>query len=138
MGSNTLNIAIENAFNDSWGSTTDIRFDNVPFTPPTDSPWVSLEVWDGESIKASIGTDNQLRRTRGTVFINIYTVVGDGSKGARTYADQAKTTFRDLVVSGITFYEGSTKRLGEFTYSGGSSQWYQMSVAIPFLYDEYL
>lgn len=146
MGSSALNIIIEDKFKTVWGATTPIRFDNVPFQIPQSS-WVSIEVWDGDSSKASLGTSPQLRRTFGTVFVGVFTPVapeGIGSGGARSYADSVKAIFRDLSVSGVTFFEASVSRLGEkyYTNSGtgvpATSQWYQMSVAIPFKYDEYL
>lgn len=143
MGTAALNVAIENTFNTAWGSTTPIRFDNVAFTPPETS-WVSLEVWDGKSNKASIGTGSQLRRSIGTVFVTIFTPLNGGSKPARQLADQVSAVFRDLVVSGVTFYEADFSRVGEkyFTNSGtgvpATAQWYQIGVAIPYKYDEYV
>ena len=143
MGISALNIAIENAFDTAWGSTTPIRFDNVDFTVP-DSSWVSIEVWPGKSEKASLGAGVQLRRTVGTVFIMIFTPVSNGVKPAAQLADSVIAVFRDLVVSGITFHEATTSRISEkyYTNSGtgvpATSQQYQMAVAIPFKYDEYV
>lgn len=142
MGTAALNIAIENMFETAWGSTTPIRMDNVGFTPPNTS-WVSLEVWDGNSRKASMGTGIQLRRAIGTVMVDVFTPLNGGSKPARVLADQVSGVFRDVVVSGITFYEADIRRIGEkyFTNSGtgvpATAQWYQVSVAVPFKYDEY-
>lgn len=143
LGISALNIAIENAFDTAWADATSVRYDNVNFTVPTTS-WVELQVWPGKANKASMGTGVQLRRMTGTVFINIFTPLNGGAKPAADLADAVTAVFRDLVVSGITFYEGSTSRLSEkyYTNSGtgvpATSQWYQMSVAIPFKYDEYL
>jgi len=143
MGTAALSITIEDTFNASWGSTTPVRFDNVAFTPPKTS-WVSLEVWDGKSDKASLGIGSQLRRSLGTVFISIFTPLNGGSKPARLLADQVSAVFRDIVVSEVTFYEADVSRVGEkyYTNSGtgvpATSQWYQMNVAVPFKYDTYI
>jgi hypothetical protein len=143
MGTAALNIAIEDMFETAWASTTPIRVDNVGFTPPTTS-WVSVEVWDGKTDKASLGGGTQLRRSVGTVLVNIFTPLNGGSRPARLLSDQVSGIFRDVVVSGITFYEADIKRVGEkyFTNSGtgipGTAQWYQMMVAVPFKYDEYV
>lgn len=142
MGHAALSIAIENKFNTAWASATSIRFDNVPFTPPAAS-WVSIEVLEGESGTGSLGGAVKLRRTVGTVLIGIYTPVGEGSNAARTYADSVKLIFRDLQLSGITFKEGTAKRLGEVYFAAagvtsGTTQWYQMVVAVPFHYDEFV
>ena len=142
MGHVALSVAIENKFNTAWASATSIRFDNVPFTPPSTS-WVSLDVIEGESITGSLGGTVKLRRTVGTVVVGMYTPVGAGSKAARTYADSVKLIFRDLQISGITFKEGTAKRLGEVYFASagatsGTAQWYQMVVAVPFHYDEFV
>ena len=140
MGTSALNLAIEDHFATNWGSTTSIRYDNVPFEIPTTS-WVSLEVWDGASNKASLGSGAQLRRSLGTVFVTIYTPTDGGSKVARDYADQVSGIFRDVQISGITFYEATTSRLGEVYHgatggnTSGTSQWYLVKVAIPYHYD---
>ena len=143
MGTSALNIAIEDTFKTAWGNTTPVRYDNVSFDPPS-TPWLSLEVWDGKSIKASVGVGSQLRRTIGTVFISIFTPLNGGSRPARLFADQVSTIFRDLVVNGVTFYEADMSRIGEkyYTNSGtgvpATSQWYQINVAVSFKYDFYI
>lgn len=138
MGTSAANIAIENLFKTGWGSTTGVKYDNVPFTVPT-TAWVSIEVWDGAALKASLGNGARLRRSTGTVFVNIYTPLNKGSKAARDYADSVCAIFRDKQVSGITFEEPDVKRIGEqyFSINGvqSTTQWYQMIVSIPFFYD---
>lgn len=144
MGSVTINTAIENKFATSWGATTVIAYDNVNFTPPENASWVKIYVRDGDSTKVSIGSSQQIRRTFGTVFVDIFTVIGQGSLTVRTLADSVKTIFRDLFLSGIQFYEGDVMVFGEkyYTNSGtgvpATSQWYQATVSIPFRYDEVL
>ena len=147
MGSQTLNIYIENLFNTQWAAlnpTVTIKFDNIDFTVPDNAAWVALEVWEGESTKASIGAGTQLRRTTGTAFVTIYVPKSTGSKTARGYADQVKGIFRDVYTANFVFFEGSVSRLGEVYYAStgggttGTAQWYQMKVAIPFMYNEYL
>lgn len=138
----SLNTTIESTFTTSWGSTTTVAYDNVAYTPPVDASWVKIYVRDGDSEKISIGKSPQCRRTLGTVFVDIFTVVGQGSKPVRALADSVKATFRDLRVDGIQFYEGTVTIFGEkyYTNSGtgvpATSQWYQAAVAIPFKYDE--
>jgi len=137
----TLNTTIESTFATAWGSTTTVAFDNVPFTPPTSASWVKITVREGDSEKITLGSSPQRRRTVGTVFIDVFTVVGQGSKPVRALADSVKTVFRDLRVSGIQFFEGDVMVQGEryYTNSGtgvpATSQWYQATVALPFKYD---
>lgn len=138
MATSAINIAIENLFKNGWGSTTSIKYDNVPFTVPSVS-WVSISVWDGNSQKMSLGAGAQLRRSTGTVFINIYTPLNKGSKAARDLADLVIPIFRDKQVSGITFEEPDVRRIGEqyFSINGveSTTQWYQMVVSVPYFHD---
>lgn len=147
MGSQTLNIYVENLFNTQWlalNPTVTIKFDNVDFVIPDNAAWVSLEVWEGESSKASLGPAPQLRRTNGTAFVTVYVPKSTGTKIIRGYVDQVKGIFRDLHASNVIFFEGSNSRLGEVYYPGtgggttGTAQWYQMKVAVPFIYNEYI
>ena len=138
----TLNQTVESTFATAWGSTTTIAYDNVAFTPPVGSSWVKIYVREGDSSKITIGTAPQRRRTLGTVFVDIFTPIGQGSKAVRTYADNVKAIFKDLRVSGIQFDgAGDVMVFGEryYTNSGtgvpATSQWYQATVAIPFKYD---
>jgi len=143
LGFSSVNIAVENAFATAWGSTTTVRYDNNPFTIPSTS-WVSLSVYPGKTNKASAGTGTQLRRMIGTVRIDIYTPINGAVKPAADLADSVVSVFRDLVVSGITFYEATLSRIGEQYYSASgtgvssTTKWYQITVAIPFRYDSYV
>ena len=144
MGTSAANIAIENLFKTGWGSTTAVKYDNVPLTTYPTTAWVGLEVWDGKSGQASLNTSTgattvALRRATGTVFINIYTPLNKGSKAARDLADTACAIFRSKQVSGITFEEPSVRRVGEqyFSINGvqSTTQWYQLIVSVPYFYD---
>lgn len=141
----TLNQTIENTFATAWGSTTPVCYENVAFTPPVGSSWVKIYLREGDSSKITLGTAPQMRRTLGTVFVDIFTPVGQGSKAVRTYADSIKAVFRDLRVSGIQFDGGGDVMVwGEkyYTNSGtgvpATSQWFQATVVQAFKYDEVL
>lgn len=147
MSNSALLLAVENRFRTQWASvnpTVPVRYDGIPFTPPEpQSPFVCIEVWDGDRNKASVGPGVQVRREFGTVFVDVYTEPDVGTLPARTLCDQITTIFRDVQVSGITFYEPSILRVGEKYYPGvqgtsGTAQWYMMKVAIPFKYDEFV
>jgi len=143
MSTSATNIAIEGLFKTGWGMTTGVKYDNIPFTIPT-TAWVCLEVWDGVSRQVSLNvstgaTTTSLRRSTGTVLVNIYTPLTKGSKAARDLADTACGIFRSNQVSGITFEEPSVRRVGEQYYTVGgvqsTTQWYQMIVSVPFFAD---
>ena len=136
-------VAIENKFATEWASATDIKYENVDFDIPTTS-WVELQIRFGKGSKISLGDGVQLRRTVGTLFVNVYTPKSGGAKPSNTLVDSAIAIFRDLVVSNVTFYEASVNVIGEKYYpSSGSgvsatTQWWETVIGIPFKYDEYV
>lgn len=142
MSHSALNTLIESKFATAWGATTDIAYENVNFTPTASSSWVSIKVREGSSKKITLGSGAQVRRTLGTIFVEIFTPVGGGSKPCRDLIDSAKVLFRDYRISGLHVYDGSVNILGEeyYTNSGtgipATSQQYQAIVAFPFRYDE--
>jgi hypothetical protein len=105
---------------------------------------VSIVVRESKSSKASLGAGEQLRRTIGTVFVDIFSPIGRGSKPTRDLIDSVKAVFRDQQVSGVTFMEASDTIFGEryYTNSGtgtpATAQQYQALVTIPYVYEEYL
>jgi hypothetical protein len=150
MASYEYTDTIEDYFRANW-TTTPIKFDGVPYTPVQGTSFVKLEVWDGKSIAASIGSPVKLRRTQATAFVQIYTPGDKGSKPARLLADQVTSLFRDLELGSpsdpkghITFEEGDIMKVGEKYYASAGTtlnatgQWYEMMVALPFRHDIYI
>lgn len=142
---------VEDYFRTAWGVTTPVKYDGVEYSPQQNTSYVSLEVWDDESIAASIGTNVKLRRSLATAFFHIYTPIKKGSKPARLLADQIVSIFRDLELGSpsdgighVTFDEGTVQRIGEKYYNSSGAkinatgQWFEMMVAIPFRHDIYI
>lgn len=136
-----MNQLVETRLTSQWGVTTPIRYENVEFTPPDGSAWISVSLKESDSQKITLGSGAQVRRTVGTLFIEIFTPVGIGSLQSRTYADSLKEIFKDYRVSGLHVYYGSYTPIGEkyYTNSGtgvpATSQWFQGMVDFPFRYD---
>lgn len=142
MGHVSINQIVESRLNTSWGVTTPIHYENVDFTPPVGSSWISCAVKETDSKKITLGSGAQVRRTIGSIFIEIFVPLGFGSVGGRTYADQIKSIFRDYRSSGLHCQEFEIYWSGEsyYTNSGSgipaTSQWYSIKMAGPFRYDE--
>lgn len=141
MSHATLNQLVESRLVAQWGVTTPIKFDNVEFVPAVGASWIACAVKESDSRKITLGSGAQVRRTIGTIFVEIFTPLGAGSGVARGYADTIKTIFRDYRVSGLHVREGSYMQIGEkyYTNSGtgvpATSQWFQGLVDFPFRYD---
>lgn len=136
-----MNQLVETRLASQWGVTTPIRYENVEFTPPDGSAWIAVSLKESDSQKITLGSGAQVRRTVGTLFIEIFTPVGIGSLQSRTYADSLKEIFKDYRASGLHIYYGSYTPIGEkyYTNSGtgvpATSQWFQGMVDFPFRYD---
>lgn len=120
--------AIEGRFNTQWGSTTEIAWDNVPFTPPA-TAWVRLSILPGESFNAALGATAV--RHPGVIVVQIFTPEDTGTAQARTLAQSAANVFNNARFSGIRCRAAGIFRVG--TFDG----WYQMNVNIPFERDEF-
>ena len=96
----------ENRFKEQWGDTTPIEYENVPFTPPVDSPYVALWVSSPSSQdRINLGS-NPAMRARGFIQIDINVPKSKkymGNTARNTLADKAVEIFQFQQVSGITF-----------------------------------
>ena len=142
MSHATLNQLVESRLASQWGVTTPVRYENVEFVPPEGASWISVAVKESDSRKITLGSGAQVRRTIGTIFVEIFTPVGGGSGVARGYADTIKGIFRDYRVSGLhTYGDGDVWVKGEVCYTNSgtgvpaTAQQYQIVVGIPFRYD---
>lgn len=144
MSHAALNTIVENRFATVWGATTAIAYEGVDFSPTAGSSWVAIKVREGTSRKITLGSGAQVRRTIGTIFVETYAPLGQGSKPTRDLVDAVKAVFRDYRSGGLICHEGSSSVIGPeyYTNSGtgvpATSQQYQAIVAVPFRYDELL
>jgi hypothetical protein len=147
----TLNYlnAIEGRFASQWAGRTPVAYDNAPFVavdPP--EPWVKVEVFDGSIGRASLGA-TYFERSVGTAFFTVYVPKNEGTAEARGLVDDIRTIFRSYQTAAgsgvITFLDSRVSRIGEAYASGAGSsisstvssvQWYAVTVAIAFRFDE--
>lgn len=123
------NTAIESRFYDNWGSTTDIKYDNVDFTPPANEAFVELQIHNGDATAVSTGS-SVLYRSPGIISVNIYLPLNAGTKTAKGYTDTIAAIFRGQQFSGITCRAASVTRIGELDGK------FVYNISIPFFRDE--
>lgn len=130
MGFQAAQSAIETLFNTSWTHTLIAR-DGVDFDPRSLNEWVRFSVREAAANQASIGTQNQLYRYYGVLFVQIFTKNGLGSGRAKELADLVTPIFRSKIVNGIHY------RVPVVTTVGPSDAWYQVNVSCEFYREEF-
>jgi hypothetical protein len=86
--------AIEARFSANY-SSTQVKYENVPFAQPDETSWVALTILSGGGEVNSLGTgmSSRLERFSGIIQIDIYTVEDAGTKTARELADTIAAIF---------------------------------------------
>ena len=81
-----------------------VSYENVPFTPPTNSPWIQAAIRFGDNAYATLlGPSTGFNRQNGTLVINVFTPVGSGTGANLTIAERIKDLFDRAKFSSIIF-----------------------------------
>jgi len=121
--------SIEARFEDQWGTTTPVEYDNVQYKPTPGTSYVKLEIHTGEGMRASLG-ETYLERSVGIISMNIFTAINTGTRTGRGLADSAAAVFRGWTTSAITCRTPTITRLGQV------GEWFVTNVSVPFYRDE--
>jgi hypothetical protein len=82
-----------------------VSYQNVPFTPPNNTPWVQVFIRFGDNAYATlrpIGSAG-FNRQNGTLVVNVFTPVGVGTAANFTIAERLKDLFDRVKLSSIIF-----------------------------------
>lgn len=82
-----------------------ISYQNVPFTPPNNTPWLQVFIRFGDNAYATLLPTGNVgfNRQNGTLVVNIYTPTGAGPAANLTIAERIKDLFDRVTVSGVIF-----------------------------------
>jgi hypothetical protein len=82
-----------------------VSYQNVPFTPPNNTPWLQVFIRFGDNAYATLLPTGNVgfNRQNGTLVVNIYTPVGVGPAANLTIAERIKDLFDRVTVSGVIF-----------------------------------
>jgi len=82
-----------------------VSYQNVPFTPPNNTPWLQVFIRFGDNTYATLLPTGNVgfNRQNGTLVVNIYTPVGVGPAANLTIAERIKDLFDRVTVSGVIF-----------------------------------
>ena len=81
-----------------------VSYQNVPFTPPNNAPWVQAFIRFGDNNYATLLAPTAgFNRQTGTLVLNVFTPQGQGAASNFTIAERLKDLFDRQIVSGIIF-----------------------------------
>jgi hypothetical protein len=77
-----------------------VSYQNVPFTPPNNTPWLQAFIRFGDNAYATLTSFN---RHNGTLVVNIFTPIGNGTAANFDIAERIKDLFDRAKFAGIIF-----------------------------------
>jgi hypothetical protein len=82
-----------------------VSYQNVPFTPPNNAPWLQAFIRFGDNAYATLLPTGSagFNRHNGVLTVNIFTPIGVGTVANFTIAERIKNLFDRVTVSGIIF-----------------------------------
>jgi len=127
MSFTTIRRDIFNRFEANW-VTTPIAYQNIPYKPSFNQPWVKINLFDESSSRINVGLPAIYRQV-GTVIIEIHTEDAKGIQEGRGYGDTIAAIFRDQQFSGLTFSDVNVTAVGK------NNGYWQTNVIAPFYWD---
>ena len=120
-------IATEMALSPSYP----VAYENVPFTPPNNLPWVQVKLTFGDNNYGTLQAPSVgFNRQNGLITIGIFTPVGVGAAANYTIAERIKDLFDRQTVSSIIFDPASGPNV--ITPSEPESAFFQTELVITF------
>lgn len=82
-----------------------VSYQNVPYSPPNNTPWVQAFIRFGDNAYATLLPTGGVgfNRQNGTLVVNVFTPVGVGAGANFTIAERIKDLFDRRTVSSIIF-----------------------------------
>ncbi len=81
-----------------------VSYQNVPFTPPNNAPWVQVSIRFGDNNYATLlGPSTGFNRQTGTLVLNVFTPQGQGAAANYTIAERLKDLFDRIKLNSIIF-----------------------------------
>jgi len=85
--------------------TYPVSYQNVPFTPPNNTPWLQAFIRFGDNAYATLLPTGGVgfNRQNGTLVVNVFTPIGNGTAANFTIAERVKDLFDRAKFSSIIF-----------------------------------
>ena len=131
---NDIRAAIEGRIATEMASAPSypVAYQNVPFTPPNNLPWIQVFLTFGDNNYLTlVGPTDGHNQQNGVLTVNIFTPVGVGAAANYTIAERIKDLFdRQTIASQITFDPASGPNV--ITPSSPDSAFFQTQLVISF------
>jgi hypothetical protein len=118
-----------------------VSYQNVPFTPPNNTPWLQVFLRLGDNAYATLLEPTPgFNRQNGVLVVNVFTPIGVGVAANYTIAERVKNLFDRQTVSSIIFDAASGPspvsanviETGASASSGLASAYFQTQLTITF------
>lgn len=118
-----------------------VSYQNVPYTPANNSPWLQVSIRFGDNAYATLlGPATGMNRQNGVLTVNVFTPIGVGAGANFTIAERVKDLFDRQTVSQIIFDAASGPapvganviETGASASSGLASAYFQTQLTITF------
>jgi hypothetical protein len=81
-----------------------VSYQNVPFTPPNNAPWLQASMRFGDNAYATLlAPTTGFNRQNGVLTVDVFTPKGAGTAANFTIAERVKDLFDRQTVAGIIF-----------------------------------
>lgn len=124
MSQVTADQTILGYFNTQWNRKTPIAWENLKYTPSSDTPYVEVRHRPAISTQRSLGTN--IYKYAGFVSFNVYYPQQLGTQPALALIDDIETIFKDPGLEAFHFYPATIERVGEM------EGWYVINITIPY------
>lgn len=119
-----------------------VSYQNVPFVPPNNTPWVQAFIRYGDNAYATLlpTGGSGFNRQNGVLTLNVFTPIGVGAAANFTIAERLKDLFDRVRLSGIIFDAASGPNqvlanpipTGTSVADGLAAAYYQTQLTITF------
>ena len=130
MSAATKHAAIRAYFASRWtslGDGTTVVYENLNYTPTTDTAYIAFGIRPVESAWVSPGWADSI----GAVVIAAMTPANEGPEAAEELATTIATCLGRQKDSGVQFDQATVENIGP-----DGQGWYQVNVRAPYFYDE--
>jgi hypothetical protein len=94
----TAQQAIEARFDGQWGTTSEVAWPNVDFTPPSNDDWVKIDIVWGDGFMETMNGRNRLY---GIIQVSVYVPRGAGRGTLLSRTNTARDVFNRWDGSGV-------------------------------------
>ena len=123
MDYSEIRSILETHLTANW-SRTPIAYENVPFDPPEQEPWIRCILQPVHQETSSLG--DLCKRTYASYWIQIFTPLNEGSGEAYNIAAELEPLFRHRQINGITFTVPTITHVGD-----DGNGWYMLILKAP-------